>query len=124
MIGALALTAWWASGERPVQLGRRRALQVAVGVALAAMLFLGASGAATALGDTLFPASSFSEGWQQKFSPACHFLVRLRLFHPIIAVTVGAYIIIVMGVINVRQPDPLTRLPVEFLPDSTAGNWL
>ncbi len=109
LIGALALTAWWAAGGRPVRWGRRRALAVAVGVALAAMLLLGASGAVTALGDTLFPAASLAEGWQQKFSPTAHFLVRLRLFHPIIAVAVGAYIIIVMGVINAQQPDSLTR---------------
>lgn len=109
LVGALALTAWWASGGRPVQLGNQRILQVITGIALAAMLLLGASGAVTALGDTLFPATSLSEGLQQKFSPTAHFLVRLRLFHPIIAVAVGAYIIIVMGVINARQPNPLTR---------------
>lgn len=109
LVGALALTAWWASGGRPVQLGRQRILQVITGIALAAMLLLGASGAVTALGDTLFPATSLSEGLQQKFSPTAHFLVRLRLFHPIIAVAVGVYIIIVMGVINARQPNPLTH---------------
>lgn len=109
LVGALALTAWWASGGRPVQLGSQRTWQIVVGIALAAMLLLGASGAVTALGDTLFPATSLAEGLQQKFSPTAHFLVRLRLFHPIIAVAVGAYIIIVMSVINARRPDPLTR---------------
>lgn len=109
LLGALALTAWWASGGQPVQLAGRRGTQAAVAGALVAMLLLGASGAVTALGDTLFPATSLVEGWQQKFSPTAHLLVRLRLFHPIIAVIVGAYIIIVMGIINARQPNALTR---------------
>ena len=56
------------------------------------MIVLGASGAVTALGDTLFPVSSLAEGIRQDFSPTAHFLVRLRIFHPIIAVIVGAYL--------------------------------
>jgi len=55
-----------------------------------AMLFLllGASGAITALGDTLFPAGSLVEGIQQDFRGE-HFLLELRVYHPIIAVLIG-----------------------------------
>jgi heme A synthase len=73
------------------------------------MLLLGASGAVTALGDTLFPATSLAEGLQQKFSPTAHFLVRLRLWHPVIAIAVGAYAIGVIGMVNTRLSDPLAR---------------
>jgi len=55
------------------------------------MFVLGASGAVTALGDTLFPASSLQAGLWQDLSPTAHFLVRLRVFHPLIAVLVGGY---------------------------------
>lgn len=109
LLAALALTAWWASGGRPVQLKGRGGLGWMLALAFLAMLFLGASGAVTALGDTLFPASSLAEGWQEKFSPTAHFMVRLRLWHPLIAIAVGAYIIVVFGVINARQPDFLAR---------------
>jgi heme A synthase len=109
LLAALALTAWWASGGRPVQFKGQSGLGWALGLAFLAMLLLGASGAITALGDTLFPASSLAEGWQQKFSPTAHFLVRLRLWHPLIAIAAGAYTIVIIGVINTRQPNPLAR---------------
>ncbi len=48
---------------------------------------LGAMGALTALGDTLFPVGSVSEGWQRKFEEGRHFLERIRIFHPLLAVT-------------------------------------
>lgn len=109
LLAALTLTAWWASGGRPVQLKGQGWLGLALGLGFLAMLILGASGAVTALGDTLFPASSLAEGLQQKFSPTAHFLVRLRLFHPLIAIAVGVYVVIVIGLFNARRPDPLAR---------------
>jgi heme A synthase len=51
-------------------------------------LALGASGAITALGDTLFPASSLSEGLEQDFSGE-NFLLQLRVYHPMIALVIG-----------------------------------
>jgi len=50
-------------------------------------VLLGISGAITALGDTLFPATSLVNGMQQDLAHDAHFLVRLRVFHPFIAVT-------------------------------------
>lgn len=52
-------------------------------------LVLGASGAITALGDTLFPSESLASGLAMDFDPAAHFLVRLRVIHPFIAVLTG-----------------------------------
>jgi heme A synthase len=63
------------------------------------LIFVGATGAITALGDTLFPAESLFEGIRDDFSGA--FLVRLRWVHPIVAVAVAAY---VMFVAQTRRP--------------------
>lgn len=49
-------------------------------------ILLGISGAITALGDTLFPATSIAHGIEQDLAHDSHFLVKLRIFHPIIAV--------------------------------------
>ena len=46
---------------------------------------LGMAGAITALGDTLFPARSLTQGLQADWDVASHFLVRLRVIHPILA---------------------------------------
>jgi len=88
LIAAATLTAWTASGGRhPARIhGRTAAIFV---LALAGTMFLGTSGAITALGDTLFPVSSLAEGLAQDFSPTAHLFVRLRIFHPAIAAVVG-----------------------------------
>jgi heme A synthase len=44
------------------------------------------SGAITALGDTLFPASTLAEGFLQDTSNSAHFLIELRIYHPLIAI--------------------------------------
>ncbi|MGF1467763.1 MAG: COX15/CtaA family protein [Sandaracinaceae bacterium] len=89
LLGALTLTALWADGAPgPVRRlgGFDGGLLVAV---LAGMLLVGASGAVTALGDTLFPVESLAEGIRQDLSASAHFLVRLRVIHPVLAVVVG-----------------------------------
>ena len=94
LLAALTLTAHWASGGARLSLRQRGLAAIILGVGLLGMLILGASGALTALGDTLFPASSLAEGIRQDFSSGAHFLIRLRLFHPAIAVTVSAYLVV------------------------------
>jgi len=96
LLACLTLTAWWASGGEPVRLKRQGMRVVLLGVGLVALLVLGVSGAVTALGDTLFPSGSLAEGLRQDFSPTAHFLIRLRVFHPAIAVSVALYLILVV----------------------------
>jgi heme A synthase len=55
------------------------------------MLFIGMSGAVTALGDTLFPVNSLAEGLAADVNPNANFLVRLRVYHPVIAIVVAIY---------------------------------
>ncbi len=53
---------------------------------------VGMAGAITALGDTLFPAESLLQGIHQDLSAASHFLVKLRIIHPILAVSFAAFL--------------------------------
>ena len=78
-------------------------------VGLLGVLILGMSGALTALGDTLFPVNSLEEGIRQDFSSAAHFLIRLRILHPTIAVIVAVYLIFVINWINSRVKRRLSR---------------
>jgi heme A synthase len=73
------------------------------------MLLLGANGGITALGDTLYPATSLAEGLQQKFSPTAPLLVRLRLLHPLFAITVGVYLIAVGAYGQSRRSSALAK---------------
>ncbi len=47
---------------------------------------LGMAGAVTALGDTLFPSQSLLQGIHQDWNPESHFLIKLRVIHPILAI--------------------------------------
>ena len=89
LVAALTLTAWWASGGPPLQLRRQGPAGAALAVALLAVLLLGVSGAVTALGDTLFRAATLAEGKALTFSGTAPLFVRLRIWHPTLAIAVG-----------------------------------
>jgi len=91
----LAALTWMAVSARQrggVRLPRDRWLRRAFGGAAVTMLFVGVSGAVAALGDTLFPASSLVDGIAEDFSPSSHVFLRLRLWHPVIAVLGSGYL--------------------------------
>lgn len=117
LVGSLAVTAWWASHGEPTQVRLKGLSAILFLIGVVAMLILGASGAVTALGDTLFPANSLMEGIQQEFSETAHYLLRMRIFHPAIAVSVGVYLFLATSWIlrkhegqeDLRWIEPLTR---------------
>jgi heme A synthase len=63
------------------------------------------SGAITALGDTLFPAASFAEGKAMTFSPSSHVFVRLRVWHPLLALVTGGLLLAASATAMRRRPD-------------------
>ncbi|MGB7877064.1 MAG: COX15/CtaA family protein [Anaerolineales bacterium] len=91
LVGSLALTAYWAAGGPAIQLKGQGWKAWLLGGGLLGMLIIGMSGAVTALGDTLFPVGSLAEGVTADMDPNAHFLVRLRVYHPIIAVMIAIY---------------------------------
>lgn len=106
LLASLTLTAWWSMGGAPAQVKNQGGLLALLGLGAIAVLVIGVSGALTALGDTLFPVSSLTEGFQQDFSPTAHFLIRLRLLHPSLAVASSAYLLVLVGLLGVRSPSP------------------
>ena len=109
LVAALTLTAWWASGGGAIRLRGQGSVSWALLLGCLATLVLGASGAVTALGDTLFPAGSLAEGLRQDFSPTAHLLIRLRLLHPTIAIAVGVYLVAAAGLAARARPGAATR---------------
>jgi heme A synthase len=107
LVAALALTAWWASGGRRVRFGGGGLVLL---LALLPVLLLGMSGAITALGDTLFPATSLAEAEAQTMSDASHIFVRLRIWHPTLAVAVGLILVLVSFYVVRSGPGRAARL--------------
>jgi heme A synthase len=98
LTGALTLTAWLAThskNETNFPAVSDRKLKWFFALALLGMLILGVSGAVTALGGTLFPVTSLAEGLRQDLSPTSHILIRLRFYHPFIALAVSGWLIVV-----------------------------
>jgi len=100
LLALLSLTAWWAMGAQPVRLRGQGKVTLLFAAGLCGTLLIAVSGAIAALGDTLFPATSLAEGIKQDFSPAAHFLLRLRLLHPVLAVGIGGYAVATASYIN------------------------
>jgi len=115
LLAALALTAWWASGGAPLRLRGQGAVGPALLLGLFALLFLGMSGAVTALGDLLFPVRSTLEALERSLTPGEHFLVRLRVLHPLIAVSVGLYVVFIGYLAAHLRPSPRARLLARAL---------
>lgn len=116
LLASLALTAWWASTKAPLQHSflKKNIWFLLVGAVL--LLILGISGAITALGDTLFPAGSLAEGIQQDFEPTAHFLIKLRIWHPVIAI-LTAIVIVIITITNwkINNPRVLKILSVKII---------
>jgi heme A synthase len=109
LLASLALTAWWASGGQPAKIRSQNGTTWLMVTGLFAILVLGVSGAITALGDTLFPSGSLAEGIQQDFSSTAHFLIRLRILHPTVAIVTGLYVLLLSLLIRMSSKMPVTK---------------
>jgi heme A synthase len=111
LVACLTLTAWWASGAPGVAPRRHGALSILFALTLSAMLLLGASGAVTALGDTLFPVATFAEGKEMTFAADAHLFVRLRIWHPTLALVVGALVAVcAFAAVKLRSESTVRQL--------------
>ncbi len=115
LVGALTLTAWLATQSNPSNNEANfpaladKKLKWWFGLALLGMLLLGVSGAVTALGGTLFPVTSLAEGLRQDLSPTSHILIRLRFYHPFIALAVSGWLVFVAVIARKHQPSEIVK---------------
>lgn len=100
LLASLTLTAWWASGGKKITLASHRLELIGLSLAMVLVILIGTSGAITALGDTLFPIESLAQGIEQDFSSTANILIRLRIWHPVLAIFSGLYIIFAVLLIS------------------------
>lgn len=97
LTSAATFTAWFGAGNpAPRSLTVPFEGRNALVASLVGLVLVSATGAITALGDTLFPVQSVVESglWarvSEEMSLGSHFLVRLRAVHPVLAVLVGLF---------------------------------
>ncbi len=110
LLAALALTARLVEpGPRPTAAALRQRELWPYYLGLAGLALVGASGAVSALGDTLFPSRDLPSALVHDFSPGAHFLIRLRVFHPLLAVGVGLYLLFFVRPRPESRPGPAER---------------
>jgi cytochrome c oxidase assembly protein subunit 15 len=111
LVGAMLTTIWWA---RP-SAGTLRSGAMLAGpargltLALLALLVVASTGAVVALGDTLFPHASLAEGIAADFDATSHFLIRLRIWHPVMAVLTA------IGLLVIASRDRRTGWPPRLI---------
>jgi cytochrome c oxidase assembly protein subunit 15 len=113
LLGALALAADWATHAGGVAPGARggRGGAGALWLAVTAVLVAGVTGGVAALGDTLFPATSFAAGLSQELSTGAHVLLRLRVLHPFAALAAGALLLAFSRLAIRARPEDRVRRP-------------
>jgi heme A synthase len=126
LLGALTLVLWHSSGGRRLRFNTHNVAFWTLLAAVIAVSILAVSGAITALGDTLFPVASLREGIQQDFASTANFMVRLRVFHPILAILTGTFIFVLSLLMGMFYPQRWVRrfagtLIGLFLLQLTAG---
>ena len=115
LLAFLTLTCWWASSGTTIVLTNKKALILIFLIGFFGIFLIGISGAVTALGDTLFKAESLLDGLKADFNPTAHFLVRLRLWHPIVAIITGVYLIFCSLLIRMFYEGPWIKRFSLFL---------
>jgi protoheme IX farnesyltransferase len=101
LLASLTVTAYLASGGATPRFKGQGPIGWAVCLMLAAALVLGITGAITALGDTL--------AIQRDISSTSVALARIRLLHPLIAVSVTLYCVLISGLAAHLRPSVLAR---------------
>jgi heme A synthase len=109
LLAALLLTGLWAAEVARPRLRGQNPVGTLVWASLAALGVLGISGAIAALGDTLFPARSLAEGLAHDAAPTAHFLVRLRVLHPLFALLGASLLLATAAVAAMLRPGPAVR---------------
>ncbi len=99
LTAAAGLAAWWSHGCKvPTKLVPSKTTWFLI-AGLVALIVTSMTGAVTALGDTLFPVDpTLTDGLTQRvrddLSAANHFLVRLRIVHPFVAILTALYMLV------------------------------
>jgi heme A synthase len=109
LLASIALTIFWAHGGRRLRWRGQGLVGALLGVTLVGIMALGASGAITALGDTLFPVATIAEGMKQDASPASHIFLRLRVLHPLFAMLMSGGIIVAAMFTASERPTPAVK---------------
>ena len=97
LLASLTMTAWFASGDRRLNVDGRTRMIALLAVGVAVLLLSGISGSVAALSSMLFPSDTLMEGVTKDFASSSDILLRLRVSHPLLAIFTSVYLIFLSG---------------------------
>jgi len=110
LIAAITFTAWAATTGHTIRWRGNRSIVRMLVISFLSSLALGVSGAVTALGATLFPITSLTDGFRQDISPLADPLTRLRIIHPLLAIAIGALLVyLVLSILRKCPAEPVAK---------------
>ena len=112
LLGSISVTALAGSGMRRISFKGQGTVGWILGMSAFGIVMLGISGSISALGHQLKPTTDVLKA---ALDPATHWMVRLQPWHPLIAVSIGLYLVLAAGLLQHLRPDPLVKL---------AGKWV
>jgi len=115
LLAAMTLTGVWVRGVAAPSFHNQRRLVIWTVIGVFMMMLLGASGGIAALGDTLFPKTSFVDGLYKELDPTSNLLLRLRVAHPAIAVGTGFVMVIIAQLFRSAFPTPQVARTANIL---------
>ena len=105
LLTLLTITAWSATTGRRLELTGNRANLKWILAAAALMFVVGISGSVAALSSMIFPSGTITEGLTKDFSATSHTLLRLRPFHPLLAVASAVFLVFWTGWLKRQFPE-------------------
>ena len=115
LLTAMTLTAWYASGGKVVSLKVPGKNLLLLSIGVVGIFLVGMSGSLAALSNMLFPSQSLAEGIAKDFSETSHFLLRLRISHPILSVATSVYLFFLSIWISRKTQDGWTKKFAGYL---------
>ncbi len=109
LIGAITLTAWFASGGKPFRWKNQGVVSPLLIGGFASLIVIAVMGAITSLGDAIFPVQSTAEAFERSLTTGQHFLERLRIWHPFAAIGLGLYIVVAARMIASQRQNSTTQ---------------
>ncbi len=109
LIASVILTLYFAYGGKSFSWKNQGKVGWFLGLGIAAIMLLSTTGAITSLGDAIFPVANTTEAISRSMTAGEHFLVRLRVWHPLIAIIVGAYLLIASQLVSRQKGANLVR---------------
>jgi cytochrome c oxidase assembly protein subunit 15 len=115
LLASLVLTIRWSQEKHRPSFPIPKESRLPLWLALGSTIALGITGALTALGDTLFKSATLVAGMREDFEQHSHFLVKLRVIHPALALAVAIILLVFSDHVQRKTKTPEGKRAARLL---------